>query len=301
MELQQLRYFMAICERGSFTRAADQCAITQPALTRAIRKLEEELGGTLFDRDASGTQLSRFGRSVRPFLEQTLRAADAARVKARNFLRSDSNQLRLGVAPTMPPAMLIRPLSEIRRKIAEFGLELTQSDVTTITQQLEDGDLEVAIVPAGVRLPERVHQWPLYEVSARLAVPAQHALASLPEVPPEALDGEVWIDRADCPLSRAFMDHCTGSGIQLSVRHRATSDDQVQHLVAAGFGCSILSSHTLPVTGVVTRQIQGFDERQQVVLMAVAGRPFNKVSEVFVRLARARDWSSLQSGDNQAA
>lgn len=59
MELQQLRYFMALCERGSFTRAADQCAITQPALTRAIKKLEEELGGTLFERDASGAQLTR--------------------------------------------------------------------------------------------------------------------------------------------------------------------------------------------------------------------------------------------------
>ena len=297
MELQQLRYFMALCERGSFTRAAEQCAITQPALTRAIKKLEEELGGTLFERDASGAQLSRFGRTVRPFLDQTLRAADAAQVKARSFLRSDSNQLRLGMAPTMPPAMLMRPLREIRRKIAEFGLELTQGDVSTIAQQLEDGDLEVAIMPAGSRLPDRVHQWPLYEEAARLAVPARHALASLPEVPPEALDGEVWIDRADNPLSRAFMEHCAGRGIQLSVRHRATSDDQVQHLVAAGFGCSILSSHTMPVSGVVTRQIQGFDGGQQVVLVAVAGRPFNKVSEVFVRLARARDWSSVQSGE----
>ena len=131
-------------------------------------------------------------------------------------------------------------------------------------------------------------------------MPEQHALASLPEVPPEALDGEVWIDRADSPLSRAFMDHCAGHGISLSVRHRATSDDQVQHLVAAGFGCSILSSHTLPVPGVATRHIQGFDERQQVVLVAVAGRPFNKVSEVFVRLARARDWSGVQGGDGLA-
>ena len=293
MELQQLRYFMALCERGSFTKAADQCAITQPALTRAIRKLEDELGGALFERDASGAQLSRFGRSVRPFLDQTLRAAEAAQIKARSFLRSDSNQLRLGVAPTMPPALLMRPLREIRQKIAEFGLELTQNDVSTIAQQLEDGDLEVAIVPAGSRLPDRVHQWPLCTESARLAIPTQHPLASLPEVPPEALDGEVWIERTDGPLSRAFVDHCAGRGIQLSVRHRATSDDQVQHLVAAGFGCSVMSSLTVPMHGVTTRQIQGFDECQQVVLAAVAGRPFNKVSEVFVRLARARDWSSV--------
>lgn len=292
MELQQLRYFMALCDRGSFTRAADQCAVTQPALTRAIKKLEDELGGTLFDRDASGAQLSRFGRSVRPFLEQTLRAADAARIKARSFLRSDSNQLRLGVAPTMPPAMLMRPLSEIRRRIAEFGLELTQSDVATILQQLEDGDLEVAIVPSGARLSDRVHQWPLYEEYACLAVPERHALASLPEVPLDALDGEVWIERVDNPLSRAFMVHCADQGVQLLVRHRATGDDQVQHLVSAGFGCSVMSSHSAVVSGVATRPIQGFDERHQIVLAAVAGRPFNKVSEVFVRMARARDWSA---------
>ena len=292
MELQQIRYFLALCDRGSFTRAADQCAITQPALTRAIKKLEDELGGTLFERDASGTQLTRFGRSVRPFLEQTLRAADAAQVKARSFLRSDANQLRLGVAPTMPPSLLMRPLCEIRRKIAEFGLELTQSDVATILQQLEDGDLEVAIVPSGARLSDRVHQWPLFEQYACLAVPEGHALASLPEVPLEALDGEVWIEQADSPLSQAFMEHCEEHGVQLMVRHRATSDDQVQHLVSAGFGCALMSSHASIVAGVVIRQIQGFEDRHAIVLAALAGRPFNKVSEVFVRMARARDWST---------
>ncbi len=292
MELQQLKYFMALCDRGSFTRAADHCAITQPALTRAIKKLEEELGGTLFERDASGTQLSRFGRSVRPFLEQTLRAAEAARIKARSFLRSDSNQLRLGVAPALPPAMLMRPLSEIRRRIAEFGLELTQSDVATILQQLEEGDLEVAIIPSGSRLPDRVHQWPLYEEYACLAVPEHHALASLPEVPLAALDGEIWIERVDNPLSCAFLEHCAEQGVQLMVRHRATGDDQVQHLVSAGFGCAVTSSHTPIVAGVAIRPILGFEERHQIVLAAVAGRQFNRVSEVFVRMARARDWSN---------
>lgn len=291
MELQQLRYFMALCDRGNFTRAADHCAITQPALTRAIKKLEDELGGILFDRDASGAQLTRFGNSVRPFLEQTLRAADAARIKARSFLRSESNQLRLGVAPAMPSAMLMRPLSEIRRRIAEFGLELTQSDVATIVQQLEDGDLEVAIMPAGSRVPDRVHQWPLYEEHACLAVPERHALASLPEVPLEALDGEIWIERVDNPLSCTFLAHCTARGVQLQVRHRATGADQVQCLVSAGFGCAVISSHTPTVAGVATRPIQGFDERHQIILAVVAGRPFNKVSEVFVRMARARDWS----------
>jgi DNA-binding transcriptional LysR family regulator len=70
MEMHQIRYFLAVCETLNFTRAAEQCNVTQPALTRAIQKLEEELGGLLFRRERHLTHLTDLGRLVRPQLEQ---------------------------------------------------------------------------------------------------------------------------------------------------------------------------------------------------------------------------------------
>ena len=74
MEFHQVRYFLALCTTLNFTRAAEACNVTQPALTRAIQRLEEEFGGPLFQRERSLTQLTELGRLMRPLMEQTLAA-----------------------------------------------------------------------------------------------------------------------------------------------------------------------------------------------------------------------------------
>ena len=78
MEMHQIRYFLAVCETLNFTRAAEQCHVTQPALTRAIQKLEEELGGLLFRRERHLTHLTDLGRLLRPQLEQVWKRTEAA-------------------------------------------------------------------------------------------------------------------------------------------------------------------------------------------------------------------------------
>lgn len=70
MEMHQIRYFLAVCEELNFTRAAERCNVAQPSLTRAIKLLEEELGGQLFHRERANTHLSELGRLVKPHLEE---------------------------------------------------------------------------------------------------------------------------------------------------------------------------------------------------------------------------------------
>ena len=89
MEMHQVRYFLAVCETLNFTRAAENCNVSQPALTRAVHKLEEELGGLLLRRENSLTHLTDFGRLVRPHLEQMMAEAEAAKSTAMHFLRMD--------------------------------------------------------------------------------------------------------------------------------------------------------------------------------------------------------------------
>src|SRR5262249_56611901 len=95
MELHQVRYTVALYKNLNFTRAAEACHVTQPALTRAIQKLEDELGGPLFERERNLTQLTELGRLMRPLLEQTLAAAEAAKAQATQFRKREPGSLRI--------------------------------------------------------------------------------------------------------------------------------------------------------------------------------------------------------------
>jgi LysR family transcriptional regulator, hydrogen peroxide-inducible genes activator len=101
MEMHQIRYFLAVSDLLNFTRAAEQCNVTQPALTRAIQKLEEELGGLLFRRERHLTHLTDLGRLVRPQLEQVWRHTETAKTTAQSFLKLESAPLGLGVMCTI--------------------------------------------------------------------------------------------------------------------------------------------------------------------------------------------------------
>jgi LysR family hydrogen peroxide-inducible transcriptional activator len=86
MEMQHIRYFLALCEEQNFTRAARRCGVAQPSLTRAIKRLEKELGGRLFERSRKSTEMTALGRAMRPHFTDIERSAAAARRDAARFL-----------------------------------------------------------------------------------------------------------------------------------------------------------------------------------------------------------------------
>src|SRR5258707_13260696 len=105
MELHQVRYYVALCKALNFTRAAEAGNVTQPAVTRAIQRLDEELGGPLFQRERNLTQLTELGRLMRPLMEQTLAAADSAKLHAARFRKAELASLRLGLLPSLSPSL----------------------------------------------------------------------------------------------------------------------------------------------------------------------------------------------------
>jgi DNA-binding transcriptional LysR family regulator len=112
MEVHQVRYFLAVCETLNFTRAAENCNVSQPALTRAVHKLEEELGGLLLRRENNLTHLTDFGRLVRPHLEQMMAEAQAAKSTAKHFLQMDNAPINLGVMCSVGPIRFMSFLAE---------------------------------------------------------------------------------------------------------------------------------------------------------------------------------------------
>ena len=96
--MHQIRYFLAVCETLNFTRAAEACNVSQPSLTRAIKGLEDELGGPLFRRERNNTHLTGLGEMMRPHLSQVLIETDAAKERAKSFAKLDDVELKLGMA-----------------------------------------------------------------------------------------------------------------------------------------------------------------------------------------------------------
>ena len=106
MELYQVKYFLALCETLNFTRAANNCNVSQPSLTRAIQNLEGEFGGPLFHRERQRTHLTELGRLMQPYFEQVYAQAQAAKDAAKSFAKLDDISLKIGVMCTIGPSML---------------------------------------------------------------------------------------------------------------------------------------------------------------------------------------------------
>src|SRR5215470_6478403 len=97
VELYQIRYYLALCETLNFARAAERCNVSQPSLTRAVQKLEQELGGLLVRREGRHTHLTELGLTVRPMLQEVVSHAERTKSAARRLLKSDRGRLKLGV------------------------------------------------------------------------------------------------------------------------------------------------------------------------------------------------------------
>ena len=116
MEMHEIKYFLAACRTLNFHRAAELSHVSQPALTRAVQKLEAELGAHLFHRERSQIRVTDFGRLMRSHLEQVLRETDTAKVAARSFLKLEAAPLALGVMCTIGPLRFVGFLNDFREQ-----------------------------------------------------------------------------------------------------------------------------------------------------------------------------------------
>jgi LysR family transcriptional regulator, hydrogen peroxide-inducible genes activator len=189
MEMHQVRYFLAVARERNFTRAADRCNVTQPSLTRAIQKLEEEFGGPLFRRERALTHLTDLGRLMHPLLERSYEAAQQARALARQVERAQVAPLSLGMAVDVHLPELPALLGDMGSRIAGFELALRLGDGAELLQAALAGDIDAFIGVAEVEMPSRVDMWDIRQERYGLLLPAGHALAAPDRVEPEALNG----------------------------------------------------------------------------------------------------------------
>src|ERR1700722_4323052 len=296
MELHQVRYFVAVSRLLNFTRAAEQCNVTQPALTKAIQKLELELGGELIHRERQLTQLTDLGKLVLPTLERLGAAAGSARAIAREYQRKENAPLKIGLTPCVSSNLLVAPLAEVARHVPGIQVEIVEEPVHRLQELLFDGDISAALAADATALPERIDHWDLFEDHFLVLAAKDNPLADMEQVPMSALAEATWLERTGCDLTRRFWDLVFADGQTPKISHRSKHESHLQNMVEAGLGIMVASAHTPRLPPPAVRPIQDDPMRWTVSLLVIAGRRYTPALDAFVKVARLRDWKAGGAG-----
>lgn len=290
MEMHQIRYFLATTRLLNFTRAADECSVSQPSLTRAIQKLEDEFGGELFRRERSRTHLTDLGRQMLPHLERTFEAAQAAKQLAKGIGRAEVVPLALGVDAAIESDTLDRILAELADCLPGFELSLSSGSSDALIEAAMNGALDLVVVELPDNAPDRLDAWPLFDHSYHMVTRADHPLAGGEMPSLLSVREESWIDHEGNGCAR-LKTIAASHGFVPIVRHRATDMAQVKQLVISGLGSAFIP-RPRDDERLCAFRFADAEVRRDVILGAVAGRKRSVAADAFVRASRARSWAA---------
>jgi LysR family transcriptional regulator, hydrogen peroxide-inducible genes activator len=239
LTLRQLRYFDALARHGHFGRAAQECAISQPALSMQIRELERDLGVELVAHRQGITVLTEAGievaRRAAPILSATQDLANSVHCNGRPL----SSTLRLGVIPTLAPYVLPCLLPELHRRHPGLCLDLLETQTKTLVSELAQGALDVILLALPLEKAE-FETIDLFKDRFLLAVPAEDPLPERCRVTTSDVNARrlVLLEEGHCLRDQA-LSYCGDRGY-VQARLGATSLATVLQMVASGYGVTLL-------------------------------------------------------------
>lgn len=294
MQLSEIRYFLALSETLNFTRAAQICHVSQPALTRAIGKLEDEFGGLLFSRERSNTHITDLGRLVHPHLVEAMNQTSEAARSATRFLKLEAASISVGVMCTIAPVQFISFLDRFRADYPGIEVTLLEAVPDRLCELLESGKLHVALMARPHGFPASLRAVTLYPEPFVIACSAGHRFARRSEIAMAELDGETYLSRVNCEFTDLLAELCRSNGLQLVRSYRSEREDWILTMVAAGLGVCFLPEFTATFPGVVGCPVVSPSVQREVCLVTVAGRRLSTPAASFVDAIRRFPW--LASG-----
>ncbi len=285
MEMHQIRYFLAVTELLNFTRAAEKCNVSQPALTRAIQTLEEELGGPLFHRERQNTHLTELGRMLQPYLTQVLAQSEAAKARARGFATLKAAPLHIGVMCTIAPTRLVDLFAGFRERNPGIDIFMRDAKAQVLHEWLAGGELDIALYGTPGGIDEAFHALPLFDEPLLIGFAPGHRFAKQNAVRLRDLDGERYLSRANCEFGPHVAKIAAEQGVAPNIVYRSDRDDWIQAMARAGLGAMSIAESAVTLEGVETRPLVEPEMRRTVNLVTVRGRPQSPAVGAFVREA----------------
>ena len=290
MEMSQIRYVLAAAKHLNFTKAASDCNVTQPALTKGVKALEDDLGAPVFHREGRRIVISDFGRSMIPHLQQIVDEAEAAQMLARNFRLLNNVPVRLGVMSTVGHLRLSRFLAQFDKKHQGLDLSVTESAPQDLIDKLTSGEIDVAFMTLTDKLAESFNIQRLYAERYVVVFPPDHRLGSLNAIPLQDLSGEKYVDRLACEMREMVMKVCEAEGVELYARFRSEREDWVQAMVLAGIGFAFMPEYSVTLPGLLQRPLIDPSVERTVVAVTVPGRKYSPAVEALMRATQTFAW-----------
>jgi DNA-binding transcriptional LysR family regulator len=290
MEMHQVRYFLAVARELNFTRAAESCNVAQPSLTRAVKQLEEELGGELFRRERNLSHLTELGQRMLPMLQQCYDSALTAKSLAQSMKKGAIAPLPIAVSTTVSMMLFISFLTELVRVMPGLELRFHRGSNVEVAEFLKKGTAEVAIA-GPLQSWERLDSWLLFSEPYCLAVGHKHWLASRTDtIAPKELLGEHLICRNNCDSLRQITEFLTANGGYPNLKHDIWTEQDLADFLTANLGVAIVPLSSVSTSSSKAVRLEGLDEMRGVYAYGVAGRQRSVAGNLFIKMLRAADW-----------
>lgn len=293
MEMHQVRYFLAVARVLNFTRAAEECNVAQPSLTRAVRQLEGELGGDLFRRERPQAQLTELGQRMLPLLKQCYESALSARSLAQAMKRGEVGSLRLAISSSVDPGLVTPHVVELGKLFTGLELKLLRGTSDEVLEYLKKGEVELGIAGPVLEEWERLDRWPLLTESFHLAISNGHNLAKAKTITVDDLREERLMLRTYCETTETLIDLLRAQDFDVTRFHEVSAESDLVSLLEAGFGVAFVPNSSPSPATLMRMTVNGIELERTIYLYGVAGRQRTAVAAAMMKMLRAYDWDRL--------
>jgi len=243
MNLQEIRYLVAVAEHRHFGRAAEACNVSQPTLSSQIRKLEDELGVTLLERNNKRVELTPVGTQILQHARRALFESQQMESVAQAARDPLVGPLKLGVIPTLAPYLMPLILKPMRQIYPGLAIELWEDQTRSLIDGLRNHRLDAALLATPPESPE-ITEIALFDEPLLATLPTNHRMAAAKKVSEESMAKELLVLADGNCLANQVLAACGARRSQKHSQHagtlQASTVETLVNLVAAGYGATLL-------------------------------------------------------------
>ncbi|MFA5951134.1 MAG: LysR family transcriptional regulator [Hyphomicrobium sp.] len=295
MEMHQVRYFLAVARLLNFTRAAEECHVAQPSLTRAIKQLEDELGGDLFRRERNLSHLTDLGQRMLPMMQQCYESAVSAKSLAQSIKSGAVAPISIALSLAIDLSLIVGILTELVRALPGLELRFLRGTGPELAELLKRGGAEIAIGGPLGETWDRLETWTLFTEPYKLVVGSQHALAGRKSASVADFAKARLLRRTFCEHSAELCTYLEEHGAPPASHHQIGSERDALALLSSNLGVCIMPESSAASQDVRLLDIDELPITRSVCVYAVSGRQRSVAAGTFIKMLRAADWGAKRT------
>ncbi len=295
LDIRRVRYFLRLSETLNFSRTARDFGVSQPALTKAVKRLEETVGGALIRREGLHTHLTPLGNKMLEQFRDLDASASRVEYAARRLVHGDMPQIQIGVMCTVGPQPLTNFLAGYQRSKPKLEVVLRDLARSELTKVLLSGAVDVAIVGAPVSDEQRFRYIDLYSEPMVVVCAADHAFAARGAVTLSDVLRQPYVDRLQCEFRDTFLSESRRLGFEPAFAARADREDWSQAIIREGVGVAIIPKRSIVFSDLVSIPLADPPMTRTVSVAVPIGREDTETVQTFLAAVREHDWSATGS------